>query len=242
MEYLKWLSAAANIDMRFAEWYPGLTAAPHAFEGVLDMVYYGVNQTQTSVVSFLVNKQRERVLDFAGKREFDKWPIFLYAVVPDSEAVGNLRRNEVGVWSSLGILGGYVWMALVGVGVLIWGVLVAVRVRESGGVVTEEALVVADRLIRMLFKLDCEPLVTGIRSVEFLVLLWSLICVIFVACYTGGIMSVTQIVLPFKIDDSMDRWGCGCSGIRKNRCTFSAFTTTGIKSSPAPTSPRWTNS
>lgn len=164
------------------------------------MVRRRLNGSISTVASFLVNRERKRVFKFAGEMAYLKWTSYISAIVSDDEIVARAERSDE--FSTFGILGGYVWGCLFGVGMLVWMLLSLTK-----GLSLESCKNTADELFRMLLKIDKDDYrIWQMKSENALLAIWSFLCLMFISCYTGGVMSITQTTIPHKVDESVERW------------------------------------
>ena len=197
IEYVTWLSDAANFTIKFIPWSPNITESQDLWQGLLEMIEKKINGTETTAEKFYIEQSRRKHLDFAGEYVLTPDRQFLYVIVPD-EKYGVRTSVHAQIFQAFSVLGGNVWL----LGCLSLLVISLILSATAKLFYHHSFVQSVSRYVELLFRtslgMDSEKLeLHQNASASLLVFVWSLLSLLFVSVYSGGVMSVTQVVPPY---------------------------------------------
>ena len=207
VEFLAWIADAANISLELKVWDPSLTDSKFFWNGILEMVMFGINGSQTSSSPFMMSEARKKLVLFSGEYILEKVVDWFYIIIPDAKyAHSETWLSAEKILHAFRLMDDEVWLVLFGF--LIFTTAMMVLALSMVGR-KASILDVVEFLLRNIMNSDAQPLKRrGKSKTEVVIMLiWALLSLMFVAFYTGSVMVVTSIIVPFSAEaNRMEEW------------------------------------
>ena len=197
VEYITWIAEAGNVSLIFRPWSQELTKASFRWPALLEMTMNAINGTDVPIDNFFVSQWRLERVTFAGMLICDRVTEWLYVVIPDAVYEESLKFVNWGkVFHAFRVLNPLIWLLLFAslfvISLLVFFALKLAPKKEK----PVPLELVMEQLFKNLLNSDSNLFLKNTTTGSSLFFGWSVLCFVFIAVYTGCVMSLTTTVAP----------------------------------------------